>query len=157
PLAALIDPTRVKPEALLAMEQQLGVALYTSMHWIWTEALRLLALTGFRIATMPEKKVDPLAQPEEWLLRLGGALPAAETLGRTVRCQVRMTQKPKSRQANRRRASQRPLWGRRPTWGSYWPRSTRSFQRLRTSCRRRRRNRLPATRKLPWACSTISS
>jgi hypothetical protein len=77
PLAALINPDRVKPEALLAMEQQLGAALYTSTHWIWTEALRLLALTGLRIATTPDKKVDTFAQPEEWLLRLGGALQAA--------------------------------------------------------------------------------
>ena len=77
PLAALINPDRVRPEALLAMEQQLGAALYTSMHWIWTEALRLLALTGFRIATTPDKRLDTLAQPEEWLLRLGGALGAA--------------------------------------------------------------------------------
>jgi hypothetical protein len=77
PLAALINPERVKPEALSAMEQQLGQALYTSMHWVWTEALRLLALTGLRIATTPEKKVDAFAQPEQWLLRLGGALQAA--------------------------------------------------------------------------------
>jgi hypothetical protein len=77
PLATLINPERVKPEALSAMEQQLGQALYTSTHWIWTEALRLLALTGLRIATTPEKKVDTFAQPEEWLLRLGGALQAA--------------------------------------------------------------------------------
>jgi hypothetical protein len=77
PLAALINPDRVKPEALMAMEKERGAALYTSMHWIWTEALRLLALTGFRIAISPEKKVDSFAQPEEWLLRLGGALQAA--------------------------------------------------------------------------------
>ena len=77
PLAALINPERVKPEALLAMERQLGQALYTSMHWIWTEALRLLALSGLRIATTPEKKLDTFAQPEEWLLRLGGTLQTA--------------------------------------------------------------------------------
>jgi hypothetical protein len=59
------------------LEQQLGVALYTSMHWIWTEALRLLALTGFHLATRPERKADTFAQPEEWMLRLGGALQAA--------------------------------------------------------------------------------
>jgi len=76
-LAALINPERVKPEALLAMERQLGQALYTSMHWIWTEALRLLALSGLRIATTPEKKLDTFAQPEEWLLRLGGTLQTA--------------------------------------------------------------------------------
>jgi hypothetical protein len=76
-LSALINPDRVKPQTLLAMEQQLGAALYTSMHWIWTEALRLLALTGLRVATMPEKKLDTFAQPEEWMLRLGGTLQAA--------------------------------------------------------------------------------
>lgn len=77
PLAALINPERVKPQVLGAMEQQLGAALYTSMHWIWTEALRLLALTGLRTATAPESKLDTSAQPEEWMLRLGGAVQAA--------------------------------------------------------------------------------
>lgn len=77
PLCSLINPERVRPEVLLSMERQLGTALYTSMHWIWTEALRLLALTGLRSATTPEKKVDPCAQPEEWMLRLGGAMQAA--------------------------------------------------------------------------------
>jgi hypothetical protein len=77
PLVALINPERVKPQALLAMEQQLGTALYTSMHWIWTEALRLLALTGLRIATSPESMLSTTQPPQEWLLRLGGALQAA--------------------------------------------------------------------------------
>jgi hypothetical protein len=77
PLVALINPDRVRPAALLAMEHELGVALYTSMHWIWTEALRLLALTGFRIAATPDKKMETFERPEEWLLRLGGALQAA--------------------------------------------------------------------------------
>ncbi|MCE3244400.1 MAG: hypothetical protein K0S72_523 [Arthrobacter sp.] len=75
-LATLINPERVRPEVLLAMEQQLGAALYTSMHWIWTEALRLLALSGLRAATTPEQTVDPNARPEAWLLRLGGAMQA---------------------------------------------------------------------------------
>jgi hypothetical protein len=77
PLADLVNPERVSPEALLAMERQLGQALYTSMHWIWTEALRLLALSGLRIATTPEQELEPFARPEAWLLRLGGALQAA--------------------------------------------------------------------------------
>ena len=76
-LCALINPDRVKPEALLRMEQQLGAALYTSMHWIWTEALRLLALSGFHLATRPERKAEAFTQPEEWMLRLGGALQVA--------------------------------------------------------------------------------
>ena len=77
PLVSLINPERVKPQTLLALEHKLGPALYTSMHWIWTEALRLLALTGFRAATMPENKADAFKQQEEWMLRLGGALQAA--------------------------------------------------------------------------------
>lgn len=77
PLVTLINPERVKPETLLALEQQLGTALYTSMHWIWTESLRLLALTGLRMAIQPERKLDTLKQQEEWMIRLGGALQAA--------------------------------------------------------------------------------
>jgi hypothetical protein len=77
PLSALINPERVKPETLRAMEQELGPALYTSMHWIWTEALRLMALSGYHTATLTENKTDTFAQPEEWMLRLGGALQAA--------------------------------------------------------------------------------
>ncbi len=74
PLVALVNPERVKPEALLAMERQLGPALYTSMHWIWTEALRLLALTGLRKATMIDRVGEIFKLQEQWMLRLGGAL-----------------------------------------------------------------------------------
>jgi hypothetical protein len=77
PLVALINPERVKPEALLALERQLGAALYTSMHWIWTEALRLLALTGLRKATSVDRTTETIKLQEQWMLRLGGALQAA--------------------------------------------------------------------------------
>ena len=77
PLAALIDPARVSPAALDGLERRLGAALFTSMHWIWTEALRLLALTGLRAATRPDLAPDVLRQQEGWMLRLGGALQAA--------------------------------------------------------------------------------
>jgi len=77
PIVALINPERVKPETLLAMEQQLGAALYTSMHWIWTESLRLLALTGLRKATMFDRAAEIIKLQEQWMLRLGGALQAA--------------------------------------------------------------------------------
>jgi len=77
PLVALINPERVRPETLLDLEKELGAALYTSMHWIWTEALRLLALTGLRMATMAEDKGDIAKYRKEWMLRLGGALQAA--------------------------------------------------------------------------------
>jgi hypothetical protein len=73
----LVDPQRVRPEALLAMESQLGPALYTSMHWIWTEALRLLALTGYKAATATEHAVREATEQENWMLRLGTSLRAA--------------------------------------------------------------------------------
>jgi hypothetical protein len=78
PLVALVNPDRVRPETLLALEQQLGAALYTSMHWIWTEALRLMALNGLRKATMSEERATgTINVQEQWMLRLGGALQAA--------------------------------------------------------------------------------
>lgn len=77
PLSALIDPTRVSPETLIRLERQLGPALYTSMHWVWTESIRLLALTGLKVATMPEKAAEALEQQQAWMLRLGGTLKAA--------------------------------------------------------------------------------
>jgi hypothetical protein len=76
-LSSLVSPERVKPEVLEDLERRLGTALYTSMHWVWTEALRLLALTGLRVATMPERTTEVLKQQEECMLRLGGALQAA--------------------------------------------------------------------------------
>jgi hypothetical protein len=76
PLSALIDPGRVSPEALQNLERRLGAALFTSMHWIWTESLRLLALTGLQVSTMPEVAPKMLKQQVEWMLRLGGAAQA---------------------------------------------------------------------------------
>jgi hypothetical protein len=74
PLTALIDPDRVKPEALLQLEQRAGPALYTSPHWVQRESLRLLALTGLRAATTPERAAKVLHQQETWMLRLGNSL-----------------------------------------------------------------------------------
>lgn len=77
PLVALIDPRRVSPEALAQLEQQAGATLYISHHWIWTEPLRLLALTGFRAATQTDRALEILQQQKDWMLRLGESLPAA--------------------------------------------------------------------------------
>ncbi len=77
PLAALVNPERVRPEALARLEAELGPALYSSMHWVWTEALRLLALTGYQAATAPEASEDALKRQESWMLRLGTSLRAA--------------------------------------------------------------------------------
>ena len=77
PLTALVDPARVKPEALAQLELEAGKALHTSQHWIWSECLRLLALSGLRSATMPERAQEVLRRQEDWMLRLGTAVKAA--------------------------------------------------------------------------------
>lgn len=77
PLRALIQPERVSPTELQALETRLGPSLYTSMHWLWTECLRLLALTGWQIAATPATAADVLKLQEDSMLRLGGSLQAA--------------------------------------------------------------------------------
>ena len=77
PLRALIPPERVSPSELQALQSRLGPSLYTSMHWIWTECLRLLALTGWQVATAPQSAAEILKSQEESMLRLGGSLQAA--------------------------------------------------------------------------------
>jgi hypothetical protein len=77
PLRALIQPERVSPEALAELSDRIGPALFTSAHWIWTEPLRVLALTGLQAASRPENLTDILKLQEESMLRLGGALQAA--------------------------------------------------------------------------------
>ena len=73
----LVNPERVRPSRLLAMEAELGKALYTSSHWIWTEAPRLMALAGLQIATRPARSADIIRQQQAWMLRLGGHAQAA--------------------------------------------------------------------------------
>jgi hypothetical protein len=77
PLRALIQPERVSPAELQALRQRLGVSLYTSMHWLWMEGLRLLALTGWQLAVDPVNAAEVLKLQEASMLRLGGTLQAA--------------------------------------------------------------------------------
>jgi hypothetical protein len=76
-LAGWIDPRRVSPSALVQLEKQAGAALFVSHHWIWTESLRLTALTGYRMATQPEQMADAIARQRAWMLRLGALLAEA--------------------------------------------------------------------------------
>ncbi|MFN0104222.1 MAG: hypothetical protein ACKV2U_19320 [Bryobacteraceae bacterium] len=77
PLRALIQPERVSPAALGELNGRIGPALFTSAHWIWTEPLRILALTGLQLASKPQNLNDILQLQEQSMLRLGGALQAA--------------------------------------------------------------------------------
>jgi len=70
-LAELVDPQRASPAALREMELRAGGSVFTSSHWIWTECVRLTALTGLRYATEPEKGPQVLKQQEEWMIKLG--------------------------------------------------------------------------------------
>ena len=59
------------------MAERIGPALFTSTHWLWTESLRILALTGLQLATRPRDLRQILDVQEQAMLRLGGALQAA--------------------------------------------------------------------------------
>lgn len=66
-------PDRVSPAALAQLELKLGPALYTSTHWIWTECLRLLAISALRaIEPAADRETRERQRPENWMLRLGG-------------------------------------------------------------------------------------
>lgn len=77
PLRAVVRPERVSPEALNELSVRIGPALFTSSHWLWTESLRILALTGWRLATSPQDLKEILALQEQAMLRIGGARQAA--------------------------------------------------------------------------------
>jgi hypothetical protein len=77
PLRAIVLPERVSPGSLNEMADRIGPALFTSTHWLWTECLRILALTGLQLATRPRDVADILRLQEESMLRLGGALQAS--------------------------------------------------------------------------------
>ena len=76
-LCTLVRPDRVSPAALNELATRIGPALFTSTHWLWTESLRILALTGWQLATRPQKLNEILTLQEQAMLRLGGALQAA--------------------------------------------------------------------------------
>ena len=77
PFAAIVDPARVRPDALEQLARDAGPALFVSSHWIWTECLRLMALSGYRAATEPERADEIAEQFERWMLRLGRGAEAA--------------------------------------------------------------------------------
>jgi hypothetical protein len=71
PLVALIDPSRVSPASLEALERQAGAAAFTSPYWAWNEAIRLMALNGYRAGTGAKELKQASETQERWMLRLG--------------------------------------------------------------------------------------
>jgi hypothetical protein len=76
-LCEVIDPSRVAPGSLEALEAGTGRTLFVSPHWILTECLRLLALYSLRFATDPDRGSEVLRDQEQWMLRLGTEVLAA--------------------------------------------------------------------------------
>lgn len=77
PLAALVDPLRVRPDELARLARESGAALERSPYWLRTEGLRLLALSSYRAATEPERAPEIAQHYEDWMLRLGTPLQVA--------------------------------------------------------------------------------
>ncbi|MGH9199700.1 MAG: hypothetical protein ACRD2A_00500, partial [Vicinamibacterales bacterium] len=76
-LVDIVPPARVSPRALEELELRLGPALYTSPHWIWTECLRLLAITALRAGGDSGRRAPARTPADDWMLRLGGIQQAA--------------------------------------------------------------------------------
>jgi hypothetical protein len=76
-LVDIASPARVSPKALAELQLRLGPALYTSSHWIWTECLRLLALTALGDSDGAFRGTRLRAPSQDWMLRLGGVQQAA--------------------------------------------------------------------------------
>jgi len=77
PLTAVVNPQRVSPAALERLERAAGAAAFTSPFWLWNEAIRLLALTGYRAAAGAAALREATAQQEQWMLKLGALRMAA--------------------------------------------------------------------------------
>lgn len=69
-LPELVDPARVSPEALRQLERQGGAALFVSSQWVAQECLRLLALSGFKLATDPAAYLAATEQQRAWMEHL---------------------------------------------------------------------------------------
>jgi len=76
-LVDVLDPVRVRPDTLLELERAAGPALYTSAIWIQRECVRLLALSGYRMATDLGRGGEHLDLQRGWMRRLGDLALAA--------------------------------------------------------------------------------
>lgn len=67
PMTSILDPARVSPAALAALERTAGPALWTSPHWRRSEGIRIVALAGLREAEQPRTASAWIAQARNWL------------------------------------------------------------------------------------------
>jgi hypothetical protein len=76
-LADIVDPQRVAPAALRELQHKGAGGIFTSSHWIWTECVRLTALSGLLYATEPEAGPQFLKQQEDMMIKLGNMMQVA--------------------------------------------------------------------------------
>jgi septum formation topological specificity factor MinE len=70
-LADVIDPRRVSPAALEQLERDIGEGGLHSRHWIWDEAIRILALTSYRATRDAASLREAVRQQDAVMRRLG--------------------------------------------------------------------------------------
>ncbi len=70
-IASIIDPGKNSPSKLQALESSLGPSLVNSPYWVKSESLRLLALTGYKLAVMPQEADSFLRAQKNWMKTLG--------------------------------------------------------------------------------------
>lgn len=70
-LAQLIPPDNASPAALQKLEYIAGPSLYTSHAWIWKECIRLLALSGWKIASATTGLEEEYRRQQDWMVKLG--------------------------------------------------------------------------------------
>jgi hypothetical protein len=83
-VAEVIDPGRVKPEALDELERRAGASLQVSDYWLDRECLRLVALSGMRAAVSDDVRAV-LRRQEQWMLRLGEIVAVTRVTSRATR------------------------------------------------------------------------
>jgi len=67
PMTQVLDPARVSPAALAALEHEAGPSLWVSPHWRAVEGIRIVALVGLREAEQPETAPAWIARARSWL------------------------------------------------------------------------------------------
>ena len=77
PITTLVNPARVAPAELERLARDAGAAAFGSSYWVWNEAIRLLALTGYRAAAGADALREAAKQQERWMMRLGDLRQAA--------------------------------------------------------------------------------
>lgn len=70
-IVGLVDVQTVAPRALELLAAQSGPSLFTSSHLVRREGLRIVALTGLRIATEPRRSVEHVADFARFAQSLG--------------------------------------------------------------------------------------